>query len=139
MILTEILPFYEAHNRGEVVECRLQYGQWQREWQRAKYIFRANLENIEKYEFRFPPKPKLRAWKASEVPIGAVIRFKDERGVSTYLCSSTAVILGFKYGKIYDSTINSPSNASYTPARALEEMEYSTDFGKTFKPCGILE
>lgn len=78
-----------------------------------------------------PEPPKYRAWKDyTEVPYGAMMRFKASTGSSVVPGLVIDVCNAYiKFGK----------GASVYIANALNECEYSTDGGKTWNVCGILE
>lgn len=78
--------------------------------------------------FRIKPEPKLRPWKAEEVPVGAMVK-SDGGGRYVILGADTAGIAvprgdGVEW-RDYLITLN-----SYT---------HSTDGGKTWLPCGVQE
>ena len=79
-----------------------------------------------------PPKPKFRAWKRDEVPPGCVIRLKAD---PTYWVVMTARLGdGIRCGILTPGGCETPfENISTNP----EEYEYSVDFGKTWRPCGV--
>ena len=68
--------------------------------------------------YRIKPTPVLRPWTADEVPLGAVMRHKTD--VS------------------YRSLIGSTSTES-ARSEWLKDREHSTDGGKTWLPCGVVE
>jgi len=70
------------------------------------------------YDYRIKPTAKLRPWTADEVPLGAWMRFKRN--------PQDRVLLGW---------------VSVQADRDLwlDEREYSTDGGKTWLPCGVVE
>ena len=70
------------------------------------------------YDYRIKPTTKLRPWTADEVPLGAWMRFKRN--------PQDRVLLGW---------------VSVQADRDLwlDEREYSTDGGKTWLPCGVVE
>ena len=76
------------------------------------------LWNWEHYDYRIKPTAKLRPWTADEVPLGAWMRFKRN--------PEDRVLLGW---------------VSVQADRDLwlDEREYSTDGGKTWLPCGVME
>lgn len=75
--------------------------------------------NWEAFEFRIKPtaNPKLRPWTADEVPLGAWMRSKG----TTYRSMITST--GFELDR---------ENWSIG-------FEHSTDCGKTWLPCGVME
>ena len=69
-------------------------------------------------EYRIKPTATLRPWTADEVPLGAWIRFKkviDDRSILAWTSTQR------------DRDI------------WLSEREHSTDGGKTWLPCGVVE
>jgi hypothetical protein len=70
------------------------------------------------YDYRIKPAATLRPWTADEVPLGAWMRFKRN--------PQDRVLLGW---------------VSVQADRDLwlDEREYSTDGGKTWLPCGVVE
>ena len=74
--------------------------------------------NWEHYDYRIKPTATLRPWTADEVPLGAWMRFKRN--------PQDRVLLGW---------------VSVQADRDLwlDEREYSTDGGVTWKPCGVME
>jgi hypothetical protein len=69
-------------------------------------------------QYRIKPTPTFRPWTADEVPLGAWMRFKRN--------PQDRVLLGW---------------VSVQADRDLwlDEREYSTDGGKTWLPCGVVE
>jgi len=71
--------------------------------------------------------PKLRPWNPDEVPLGACFRWKV-RAVGEYLitgrCSDYMIV-----------TVLGSINFD----RAVNDGEHSTDNGKTWLPCGVME
>ena len=74
--------------------------------------------DFDSYDYRIKPTAKLRPWTADEVPLGAWMRFKRN--------PQDRVLLGW---------------VSVQADRDLwlDEREYSTDGGKTWLPCGVVE
>ena len=68
--------------------------------------------------YRLKPAAKLRSWTADEVPLGAWMRFKRN--------PQDRVLLGW---------VSVQSDRDLW----LDEREYSTDGGVTWKPCGVVE
>lgn len=69
------------------------------------------------YRYRIAPEPKLRPWESEEVPLGAIIRRKGARDRRLIT-------------EVWDSQIRE---------HWCEEAEHSTDGGKTWHPCGVME
>ena len=72
------------------------------------------------YDYRIKPTPVLRPWTADEVPLGAWMRVKDSphAGRRVLICGT------------YDEV---------TRSTWLSTSEHSTDGGKTWLPCGVVE
>ena len=76
------------------------------------------LWNWNSIEYRIKPTPVLRPWTADEVPLGAWMRFKkviDDRSVLAW------------------------TSTQRDRDMWLEEREHSTDGGKTWSACGVVE
>jgi hypothetical protein len=71
--------------------------------------------------------PKLRPWRQEEVPVGAQIRYKNNSLAHRHLivssspCGLAGHDTNWDYGLLFSA------------------MEHSTDNGKTWHPCGVLE
>jgi hypothetical protein len=87
------------------------------------YVPRWNWDDT---QYRIKPTATLRPWTADEVPLGAWIKSKHDHWKSLILEVD-------KIGKIcvYGGTIFREA--------ALENHEHSTDLGKTWLPCGVME
>ncbi len=68
--------------------------------------------------YHIKPTPTLRPWTADEVPVGGQIRSKHSRD----------------YRFLIDRTANAEVRKDW-----LEHNEHSTDGGKTWHPCGVME
>ena len=68
-------------------------------------------------QFRIKPTATLRPWTADEVPLGAWIRLKNTNVTRSMIVSVAALNLRL----------------------AFKEHEHSTDGGKTWLPCGVVE
>lgn len=82
--------------------------------------------NWDAYHYRIKPTEKLRPWTADEVPLGAWIRSK----VHSWKC---LIIEVDSQGRIGVHGGNIPLDY------ALQNNEHSTDGGKTWLPCGVVE
>ena len=74
--------------------------------------------NFEDFDYRIKPTAKLRPWTADEVPLGAWMRFKKV---------------------IDDRRILAWTSTQRDRDMWLDEHEHSTDLGKTWLPCGVVE
>lgn len=77
------------------------------------------LWNWEHYDYRIKPTAKLRPWTADEVPLGAQVRSKS-------------------YHPDHRSLITTSGNSIHREGW-LNGYEHSTDGGKTWLPCGVME
>ena len=68
--------------------------------------------------YRIKPTSTFRPWTADEVPLGAQMRMKSDREYR-FLISNTESFSGREHW--------------------LEDFEHSTDGGKTWLPCGVME
>lgn len=78
--------------------------------------------------YRVKPTPKIRAWNPEEVPVGASIKLKGGARRSLISCCG---------GSLHEFYIL--EGHYITCNDALEKYVHSTDFGKTWKPCGVEE
>lgn len=74
--------------------------------------------DFDSYEYRIKPTEKLRPWTADEVPLGGQIRSKANTD----------------YRMLIDRTANHGVREDW-----LKSYEHSTDGGKTWLPCGVVE
>lgn len=75
--------------------------------------------DFDSYEYRIKPTAKLRPWTADEVPLGAQVRSKS-------------------YHPDHRSLITTSGNSIHREGW-LNGYEHSTDGGKTWLPCGVVE
>ena len=83
--------------------------------------------NWDDTQYRIKPTPVLRPWTADEVPLGAILRYKGNNQSIRMLivCNLQIGLCGYQTNYPYDYL--------------RDEMEHSTDGGKTWKPCGVME
>jgi len=119
------LPLIQAFAEGKTIQFRNKITQ---QW---------NDINIPAFEldreYRIKPEPKLRPWKPEEVPVGMLIRNKDRlyNARTLILATSDRGILKFGKSSVCPDVLDFDS--------ALANYEHSTDSGKTWHPCGVLE
>jgi hypothetical protein len=87
------------------------------------------------HRWRPAPTPKLRPWKPEEVPAHAWIRKNTPEGKEQSENIRCLIIAASDRGVTYFGT--AARFADY--AMLLSECEHSTDGGKTWKPCGVME
>ena len=77
--------------------------------------------------YHIKPTPVLRPWTSDEVPLGAVLRYKgnDQSIRMLIVCNQQNGLCGYDTDFPYDYL--------------RDEMEHSTDGGKTWHPCGVME
>ena len=107
---------------GKEVECKLKDGSaWTTPSTNQELGFDWSV-----FTYRIKPAATLRPWTADEVPLGAWIKSKQH--------SWRALILKVKSdGRI------AISDGGFSPEFAWEHHEHSTDGGKTWLPCGVME
>ncbi len=76
--------------------------------------------------YRRKPTPTLRPWKPEEVPLGVLVRSKDDHKERSLICGTDRFHINTGLG-------------FFTFSRALEMLEHSIDNGKTWLPCGVEE
>jgi hypothetical protein len=112
-----------AHANGAKVECRNRGDEWKDIWSDCPPRW-----NWTSQVYRIAPTPKLRPWKPEEVPLLAWLRWKgDRKGMST--------LTGFNEAGIFYCS----ANIGLSFEDALKLFEHSTDGGKTWKACGVME
>ena len=74
--------------------------------------------NFISYNYRIKPTATLRPWTADEVPLGMQIRYKRA---------------------LHDRSILAWTSNQADRDMWLDEHEHSTDGGKTWLPCGVVE
>jgi hypothetical protein len=87
-------------------------------------------------DVRIKPEGRFLPWKPEEVPVGATVS-------SDKMHSNRYVITAVWHGKIHLNGAPCAIEGSDKPPK-LENVigpdyEYSTDFGKTWQPCGVEE
>lgn len=80
--------------------------------------------------WRPAPEPRLRPWKPEEVPVGALIRGK------MFSIEHRWMIVGWNIATLITSN---PALGSLHFDTCLHDYEHSTDGGKTWAPCGVME
>ena len=99
---------------GEEVQYSPKQGKGSRVWTSTNNP----LWNWEHYDYRIKPTPVLRPWTADEVPLGAWMRWKSDNS----------------FRSILTTTGDEKSRESW-----LNKYEHSTDGGKTWLTCGVVE
>lgn len=87
--------------------------------------------SYEEHRYRIKPTPKLRAWRAEEVPVGRLIRYKLTTEGYNHL---PALIIDSQ--DCPDQVVFGRSVKMETSV-ALRDCEHSLDYGKTWLPCGV--
>jgi hypothetical protein len=105
----EAIKVMQAFVDGKEVEVQLPAGNWET---------MAPNWNWRDTEYRIKPTPVLRPWTADEVPLGMQVRKKSD---PTYRW-----VMG-----------NTGSHDDRL--KLVENHEHSTDGGKTWKECGVME
>ncbi len=124
----ELLPIITAFSKGKLVEHKSKGQQYHTVIHNPDFT-----DSPEQYRIR--QEPKLRPWKPEEVPVGAVVS-------SCFKRSNRYVITAMWAGQIHLN--GSPCEHSNERPPLLHQVvgptyHYTTDFGKTWLPCGISE
>ena len=85
--------------------------------------------------YRIKPEPKLRPWKSSEVPVGALLKHNNDT-VHRYLIldvDDEGVTVHFR------NSLRNFESAHIAFGLLVKWHSHSLDGGKTWSPCGILE
>ena len=106
---------------------RLNDGKW---WDCDHYTSEVSFKHKPE-NYRIKPEPKLRPWKPEEVPVGAIAKNKNMGKPPCWIISGVASC-GVYFG-------HPSKNEAASFKHCLETIEYSTDNGKTWKPCGVEE
>lgn len=127
----EMIAVIEADKAGKPIQRRMR--SCRDEWETSKspvpYL------RFDAFDYRVkpePPKPTLRPWRECEVPVGAVIRFKDGR-------PGAWLIVG-----VYNGGVAASCSSIYTTERMLEMHEWcwpqEACIGTAcWSPCGVEE
>lgn len=105
----EAIRVMQAYVDGKEVQCLAPYKEWITTDQPAW--------NFQSYIYRIKPTEKLRPWTADEVPLGAWVRMKNMNNTRSMIVSASALNLEMLF----------------------QTYEHSTDGGKTWLPCGVVE
>lgn len=85
---------------------------------------------------RIKQEPKLRPWRADEVPVGALIRFAKNSSINGKYLILASDTSGIVYCNTSDISTPSLIKGKYS---SLVDYEHSLDHGKTWQPCGVVE
>lgn len=119
----ELLPIIQAYSEGKEIEASNKNG-CVSAWEHTN-----SPSWREDFDYRIKQEPKLRPWKPEEVPVGACLKSKTT--------GERTLILANWWNKIQISAAKSLNDLS--TEEVLGHWEYSTDNGKTWHPCGIME
>jgi len=115
----EAIRVMQAYVDGKEVEVLYPFTQAQ--------IATTPVWNWDANKYRIKPTAKLRPWTADEVPLGCILKTKSTNSVWLLIGRNNVgeiLIAGDKY---------------QSPEWLLREYEHSTDGGKTWLPCGVVE
>jgi hypothetical protein len=122
----EAIRVMQAFVDGKEVEAVSPAGKWE-----TASTPRWNWGNDTKM-YHIKPTATLRPWTADEVPLGAQVRSKS------YHPDHRSMIIQSSYHPDHRSMIIQSGN-SMTREGWLTCYEHSTDGGKTWHPCGVME
>ena len=115
----EAIRVMQAYVDGKEVEVLYPFTQAQ--------IATTPVWNWDANKYRIKPTAKLRPWTADEVPLGCILKTKSTNSVWLLIGRNNVgeiLIAGDKY---------------QSPEWLLREYEHSTDGGKTWSACGVVE
>lgn len=116
----QFLPLIQAWSEGKEIQM---FGYSENDWIDCTEV--AFCDPPSKY--RIKPTPRLRPWRPEEVPLGAIARRKDNPAQRT-------ILVGISEKGIYGALLC----ASRTED-VMNLYEHSTDGGKNWLPCGVME
>lgn len=127
----ELLPIITAFSEGKQIEWKDGPGATHWKGPMVNAIF------YDHHEYRIKPELKLRPWTACDVPPGAAIRPKGCSGGWRLIVG--AMDAGNYIGVWVGGTGRGGAN-DYLPFELVSDIhEHSTDGGKTWLPCGVIE
>lgn len=119
----------EAWEDGKTVQHRHIRGDLWKDWELKE---RPSFWDPER-EWRIkpePPQPKYRVWKPEEVPVGAVIRPRNERGhswiIAGYSCNNGTIAIG----QASERTVNEFLTRDF-------EYKWPHEDDTKWRPCGV--
>lgn len=124
----ERAPLLKAWGEGKKLQYNNGYG-----WHDCAEMH--GILDDPKVEYRIKPEPKLRPWKPEEVPYGVIIR---EKRFSLFDPCGEMIIRRDSYG----AAVLGDGSGGFKwvcPQELFRSYQHSTDHGKTWLPCGILE
>jgi len=131
--IKQLLPVLAAFADGKAIQFRIKsHHAWSESDDMA---FDRGVEN-----YRIKPEAKLRAWKPEEVPVGATLKHGSWQGGSafrTIISGANADGIGWLVPD-RDGRFETGFQ-SYRDLANDYRFEHSTDGGKTWLPCGVLE
>lgn len=128
----ELLPIIQAFAEGKTVQLKLSSWDDWKDYADPNFSQHSSCYRIK------PEEPTFRPWKPEEVPVGALIKWKNG-SLNAYL-GRPMLILCYNQQKagiqFYDGLgyLN-----SHDLLGCLKSCEHSLDGGKTWLPCGVLE
>lgn len=129
----EWLIFIQAWVDGKVVQClRPDSSSSWHDIDDINTNWFTDADAANNWQFRIKPTPQYRPWKPEEVPVGALLRFKNSTYPRYTLCGQ------YSTG---EPTLSYPSieHVPISFEQYLESWEYSLDHGKTWLTCGVSE
>lgn len=127
----DFLPLVQALAEGKTIQFRLDCEDW-------RDISSNNIGFVyQRDQYRIKPeKPTLRPWKPEEVPVGALIRHKEQPNCQSLILTKTNSNGIVFYPMTDDRTA---TDIAFKSLDCLAEFEHSLDHGKTWQPCGVME
>lgn len=119
----DFLPLIKAWSEGKTLQFR-----------ESEHYNWNNIHSMEEKvlskpdNYRIKPTPTLRPWRPEEVPVGALIHGKawnvTERGMIIH---------------VYSTKVSVAPRYEFDLKELFTDCEHSTDGGKTWHPCGVVE
>ena len=131
----DFLPLVQALADGKTIQINVGTETFPEWIATSKYGFGKPLSH---YRIKPEPKPpKWREWKPEEVPVGAQLRQKGRDGASRVLILGVMETIVDEGGDVLTFCLGELGYMSRE--QCLKQDEHSTDGGKTWHPCGVLE
>lgn len=126
----KLLPVIQAFAEGKEVEAKCK-----RSTDDKWAPLRDSVWDIDYFDYRIKPESKYRPWRPEEVPVGCVLKVGGASSVYQPVDWENNCVT------IYSTSLGGHSGHFYTHTykQLCDDWVYSTDNGKTWQPCGILE
>jgi len=123
----ELLPIIKAFSDGKKIQIQTASNHW---------LDIHNPEFTDHATYRIAPEPKLKPWKPEEFPVGALLRVKNGTDLVSSILAKSSIAITYCAGNTGIRHL-SANDSSYE--KLVSNLEHSTDGGKTWLPCGVME